>query len=421
MVRARQSDSGFPGQPNFDDPNDYAHDTNLFGKLGVKSELFAGLLTTEFFAARIQDDRHYTNLFDANDPNGATADDHYLGYRTDVQWNNIVHLPDAGVTSGSSVVFGVEYINDTAKERVNDGSVFDGFASTYTNSVDASQHAVSGHFGVQTTLYNRLALTGALREDSVSSFGHAFTGRFGGVLAVPEIFAHLKASYGTGFLAPSLYDLHGVDNYGYVGNPNLKAEHSNGYEAGAQFDLPAFGQADFASLSATYFNNRISNLIENVENADFTASTEENVDQARIDGVETELVLTPSSWLSADLNYTYTNARDATDDTQLLRRPESTGSATLTITPTPRISIVPEVRYVGRFYDYLYDDTGNSDYVPGLSEPGTIVDLSASYAVSNKLSLFVQGKNILGSKFEAVNGLQIPGASVLIGLRATIE
>ena len=75
---------------------------------------------------------------------------------------------------------------------------------------------------------------------------------------MPAADLHLEASYGTGFLAPSLFDLYGVDSYGYQGNPNLKAETSQGYDAGAQFDIPAFGQSDFASLSATYFPQQYS-------------------------------------------------------------------------------------------------------------------------------------------------------------------
>ena len=176
---------------------------------------------------------------------------------------------------------------------------------------------------MQTTLWQRLTVTGALRDDAVSSFGNALTGRVGGVLAIPEADLHLKASYGTGFLAPSLFDLYGQESYGgfpdYQGNPNLKPEHSSGYDAGLQFDIPAFSQPDFASISATYFFNNITNLIASTP--DF--SSVENIGHSRINGVETELVLTPCAWASADLTYTYTYARDVTDGTPLLRRPKT--------------------------------------------------------------------------------------------------
>ncbi len=414
VVRAQQQDNAFPelGDPIFDDPNSEDRNTNLFYKLGDVSTLFNGLLTTELFAAHLENELYYTNLLDANDPNQAFNDDHYHGYRNDVQWNNTVHVPDAGPAQFSSLLFGIEYLHDTAKESVNDSS----FGSPYIASVDQSQRDVAGHLGAQTTVFNLLTLTGALRDDSYSSFGNAVTGRIGGVLAVPAADLHLKASWGTGFLAPSLFDLYGVDNFGYQGNPNLKPETSDGFEAGAQFDIPAYGQSDFASLSATYFHNNIHDLIEFTENADYTASTEENIDKAQINGVETEAVLTPTNWLSADLTYTYTHARNLTSGTPLLRRPENAGSATVTLTPAPAISIVPQIQYIGRFTDYLYNNSGYP-IGEGLADPGTIVNLTVNYAISPKYGVFAIAKNLLNSDFEPVNGLQIPGQSFIIGIK----
>jgi vitamin B12 transporter len=402
ILRARDSDTGYPdlGYPIYDDPNEYGYDENLFGKLGVKSDLLNGLLTTEFFVARVEDNRRYSNLLDADDPNYSSANDHYHGYRTDAQWNNVLHLPAAG--AATSVTFGVEYINDTAKENVDE--------SGFTENVNASQHSWAGHFGAQTTLADRLTITGALRDDAVSSFGNALTGRIGGVFAIPEANLKLKSSYGTSFLAPSLFDLYGVDNFGYVGNPNLRPERSSGYEAGAEFLLPG------AAISATYFNSRINDLITTTPDFD----SEENIGRVKISGVETELVVTPATWATADLTYTYTDARDATTNDELLRRPQNTGSATVTLSPTPKITIVPQVEFVGRFIDYLYADDGYPTG-DGSADGGTIVNLTGNYQVSDKFSLFAEGKNIFNANFEPVNGLQIPGASLLVGVRARIE
>jgi vitamin B12 transporter len=414
VLRAQQVDSAFPdlGYPIYDDPNEYDYNTNLFGKLGITSTLFNGALTTELFIARLQNELHYQNLFDANDPNGAQANDKYYGYRTDVQWNNTVHLPNAGVTSASSLLFGVEYNNDTANENVNEAY----FGVPFIETVHASQHAIAGHAGAQTTLFDRLTLTAAVRDDAVSSFGNAVTGRIGGVLAIPEAYMQIKSSFGTGFLAPSLFDLYGVSNDGYVGNPNLRPEYSTGYEAGPEFIIPVSGVGDFADVSATYFQSSIRDLI--TTNADFTS--EENIGRANINGVESEVVLNPAPWLTADINYTYTRAMDAMTRTELLRRPENTGSATLTINPTQRLTIIPQVQYVGRFLDYLYNNQG---YPIGDSSarPGTIVNLNVSYGISDKFSLFATGDNIFNSNFEPVSGLQIPGASLLMGVRARIE
>ncbi len=410
ILRARQTDSGYPdlGYPVFDDPNEFSYDTNLFGKLGVKSDLLGGLLTTEFFIARIDDFRRYSNLLDAADPNFGEANDHYNGYRTDAQWNNTIHLPDAGPASFSSVLLGVEYIEDRAKENVNEND--------FTEFVNATQHSFAEHLAGQTTLLNHLTVTTALRDDSVSSFGNALTGRGGVVLAIPEAGMNLKGAYGTGFLAPSLFDLYGVDDFGYHGNPKLKPETGTGYEVGPEFFIPAFGRRNFADLTISYFHNDIRNLITTTP--DF--STEENIGAARINGVETELLLSPADWWNADLTYTYTDARDVTDDTQLLRRPENAGSATLNITPLPHLTLTPQITYIGRFTDYLYNNDGYA-IGDGLAEPGTIANLTGSYEATAKLTVFIEGKNLFSSRFEPVNGLQVPGRSVLFGVRATVD
>jgi vitamin B12 transporter len=405
MIRAQHTDAGYPdlGYPIYDDSNEYEHNTSLFGKLGVDSTLLDGVLTTSASVSRQHSTLHNVNLLDANDPNYADADDHYNGFRTDAQDNNTLRLPDAGPVAQSSVVFGVEYINDSATENVDE------YEGSFTETLKASQHSTAGHVGGQTTLFNLLTVDAALREDAVSSFGNALTGRIGGVFIVPNTGLRLKSSYGTGFLAPSLFDLYGVDDYGYVGNPNLKAERSAGFDAGAAYDLPS----GLGTVSASYFESTVKDLI--TSNSSFTS--EINVGEAKIDGVETEFQVTPAPWLSADLNYTYTHAEDADTGTELLRRPEHAGSATATITPIPSVSLIPQVQYVGGFVDYLYDNNGYP-LGDGDAKSGTIVNLTGNYKLSRQFTLFAQGKNILGSHFEAVNGLQIPGASLLLGVRA---
>ncbi len=402
LIRGQDTDAGYPdlGYPIFDDPDEYEHNTSLFGKLGVDSTLLNGKLTTSASVSRQINQLHNTNLLDANDPNYGSADDHYKGYRTDAQDNNTLHLPDAGPASQSSALFGVEYINDSATESVDESGFLEG--------VKASQHSVAGHVGGQTTLYNVFTIEAALRDDAVSSFGNALTGRIGGVLAVGTTGLRLKSSYGTSFLAPSLFDLYGVDNYGYQGNPNLKAEHATGYDAGAAYDLPA----GWGTVSATYFSSNVRDLI--TSNDSFT--TEINVGEAKINGVESELTLTPAPWLSGDFTYTYTHAENADTGTQLLRRPEHAGSATATVSPIQAVSISPQVQYVGAFEDYLYDNNGYP-LGNGAAKPGTIVNLTASYKYSPQFTLFANGRNILDSHFEPVNGLQIPGASLLLGVR----
>jgi vitamin B12 transporter len=417
LLRARTSTFGFNnlGNPTFDDANSTGNDTNLIGRVGVDSKLFGGTYETGLFLGHVEDDRRYTESLNPNDPNQATEDDRYHGYRWDLQWNNTVHLSDLAslpALSGSDLTFGYEHIADSANVRVNSSS----FGSPFTQGVRASQSSDGFYAGLQTILLDRLVAIGQVRDDTVSNSGSAVTWRLGGTLELPEIDSHLHAAYGTAFLAPSLFDRYGVDNFGFVGNPNLLPERAQGWEAGITTDLPGYGRSDFVSVGATYFNNQVRNLIETVFEP---TDTEVNVGSAQMQGVETELTVRPANWLSATADYTYTEAINADTQTQLLRRPQHTASFDATITPIPKLIITPELLYTGPFQDFLVANNGFQDGV-GTASPGFVFNLTVNYALTPNLTLLVNGKNLTDSRFEPASGYQIPGPSFLAGLRAQL-
>ena len=83
----------------------------------------------------------------------------------------------------------------------------------------------------------------------------------------------------------TLYQRFGAIGTSFRGNPALKPERSLGYELGAELDVPAFGRADFATLGATFFQSRVTDLIN--FNAGF--NTLVNIDRAAIKGAELAL------------------------------------------------------------------------------------------------------------------------------------
>ncbi len=416
IVRARTSDYTYPdlGYPAFDDPYENGFDSSVFTRFGVNSRLFHGALDTSLYLSHIQDDRRYLTLLDPADPNQFVENSGYRGDRTIIQWNNVLHLPDAGPLRRSALVFGAEHRHDTADQNLNESF----FGAPYLSTVNAAQNTTAFHLGGQTTAFRCLTLTGAARHDHVTNFGSAITWRAGAVYALPAINTRLKASYGTGFLAPSLYDLYGVDSGGYAGNPALRPERSRGWQIGADTVFSAFGKADFLSVSAHYFRNDIRQLIEYAQVSPFSA-TEQNIGAAHIHGVETDFVLTPAAWISTNLTYTYTVARDGGTGAPLLRRPENSGAAILRITPLPAFTIEPQIRYIGGFTDYLTDNQGYPAGI-GYAKSGTIADITVSYRISSQLALFATGRNLFNSRFEPVNGLQIPGQNFLFGIRGTL-
>jgi len=416
LARVRRADFGFNalGFPIYDNANARGHADDVLGRVGGSTTLFNGTVESSLFVGRLQNDRRYTQQLDPNDPNQASNDSRYHARRTDVQWNNTVHLSDlleAPWQSATDLTFGYQHIQDDARVRVN--SAF--FGDPYTQSATAGMATNAVFAGAQTTLWERLTLIGQVRQDWV--MGQApFTWRLGGVLAVPEIFTRVKAAYGTAFRAPSLFDRYGVDSFGYVGNPNLRPETSRGWEAGFTTDLPAFGLANGISFGATYFDNRVRNLIV-VQFA--PAYTSVNIGAAHTQGLETVLTVRPASWLSATIAWTETEARDSLTGQLLLRRPQNTLAASATITPLPGLSVRPELQYTGPFRDYLIDNAGFTTS-PGRSPPGLVVNLAVNYVLTPKLTLYGTGRNLTNSRFEPVNGYQMPGALGIVGVRVKL-
>jgi vitamin B12 transporter len=417
LLRGHETAFGFNelGDPTFDDSNATGHDSSLLGRLGVTSSLFGGTYKTSVFLGREQDDRRYEEPLNSTDPNLTSVDDRYHSYRTDLQWNNTVHLNDtfpSAVLSATDLTFGYEHTADTAHVRTNDNYA----GLPYAGNADASQHDDAVYLGLQSTLWQRLTLTSQIRQDWEPP-NTPTTWRVGAVFDAREIDTHFKASYGTAFRAPSLFDRYGVDSFGYVGNPNLQPESARGWEAGFTVILPAMNRPDFVTFGATYFNEQVNNLIVTVYAPE---DTSDNVGSAHMQGVETELTLHPAPWLQLQASWTYTDAIDADTGSALLRRPMNAASVNATIRPLPHLTITPELTYTGAFQDYLVDDGGNSTGDIVGSPHGLIANVTVTYDVSPRVQLYTNATNIFCSRFEAVNGYQIPGPTVIAGVRVRL-
>lgn len=416
-VRYRESVFGLDesGWPNYDAPNDRGYDRSLDGHVGVTSTLFDGVWETGLTLGHLDTRRSYLEPLEAADPNGTASYSRYLGQRDSVAWNNTIHLPDYGPASATALTLGVDHKRDSA--NVLDQESAFGYSSVDT-SVAAHAENTAGHAGLQSTLFDRLTLSGSVREEDATYGGNAFTWRTGGVLAVPEMWSRFKLSYGTSFLAPSLYDLFGADSsYGFVGNRNLKPEKSEGWEGGWAVDLPFFARRDGVTVDVTYFSNRVRNLIETeyVSTGSGGYYTPENLSSAHMDGVESTLTLRPGKWAEAVIGWTYTDAH-AADGSRLLRRPKHQASFTLVTHPIERLTIAPELVYRSGAADYIYDNDG-FETGEGITSPGIILNMTASYKLTDHFSLFFNGYNLTNSRYEAANGYQMPGAHFLTGLR----
>ena len=328
-----------------------------------------------------------------------------LGERTKIDYRG-----EANVAAGQVVVVGLEAQRD--KLRTDTTGVLDAFFNTVQTTTTANNGNKAGYLELQSDFNRRLYVVSNVRYDDNDAFGGHTTWRIAPVFIVPVTDTKLKATYGTGFKAPTLTQLF-VNNpsFGVVGNPNLSPETSKGYDFG-------FEQAllnNRFSIGATYFHNDIENLIVGKFIPALVAFSSVNIGQAKTDGVESFASMTVTEQFKVRGDYTFTHTQDETTGLGLLRRPAHKASLSTIWNPSERLSLSSTVLYVSSWVDV--DRSGNT---PRLDAPGyTTVNLAANYEVDKHVTVFGRADNLLNKQYENPTGFLRPGLGVYAGVRLT--
>jgi len=412
--RYTDSTLGFTGEDylNFFPPSPEAlqstqTDHQFYGRGEAVWSLFDGRFKN-FFGV------NYTNAWSYNvDPNpdsfaappAVAPPTTNLGTRTQVDWRG-----EAQVVQGQTLVFGLEDKRETL--WTNSTGAFDASGFYVPTTTTAATGDKAAWLELQSAFADRFFLVSNVRYDDNDSFGPHTTWRIAPSFIVPGTDTKLKATYGTGFKAPTLTELY-VNNPSFlvVGNPSLQPETSRGYDAG--FEQPFFH--DRFRIGATYFHNDITNLIEGVTDPTTFVSTYVNVGQATTQGAEAFAALVLSNRVNLRVDYTYTEARDDLTGLELLRRPQNKASFTANWRATDRLTLTGQVVYVGSWLDYNRPGTAE------LMAPGyTLVNLAANYAVTDRISVFGRINNLLNQQYEDPLGFMRPGFGIYGGLAVQI-
>lgn len=275
----------------------------------------------------------------------------------------------------------------------------DGFGN-----IDRRQNLLAFFAQDEWTPVDNVFLTAGLRSDDHDTFGRVTTGRMTAAwLAVPRR-VKLRASYGTGFQAPSFLDLYGQSAY-YVGNPNLVPEKVEGWDAGIDVYLPH----DSGTVSATWFEDRFRNLI--VYDFSVFPATTANVDAARTRGLELAATRQLAGVWTARVAYTYLEADNLTEHTRLLRRPRHTLSADAWRKLGHGFSLGAGVQYVaGR------QDVDAQTYATINAKDYAVARLYAAWAITTRTTFKARVENLFDAHYEPVNGYPALGARFFVGL-----
>ena len=303
---------------------------------------------------------------------------------------------------------------ETEKENMDSGgfSDFGGFFIGEETNADARNKAV--YTQDQFSYGERIFGTIGMRYDDYDGFGSEVTYRVAPVYVHRQTNTRLKASVGTGFKAPTLFQTDGFtpNNFGsfYRGNPDLDPEESFGWEVGMEQML--WGER--LNFGVTWFKSDIDNLMQVVFDPSFN-STYENIDNADIQGAETFIQLRPLESLSVRLDYTYTDAEDNDTGEPLLRRPKHKLDLDVEFQPVSRVSINLAVNYVSDYKDISRETSGiikGDDYA--------VLDIAADYLLNKQWRLFGRVENATDEHYEPADGFQASDRGLFAGAELTL-
>ncbi|MEE4152826.1 MAG: TonB-dependent receptor [Erythrobacter sp.] len=255
-----------------------------------------------------------------------------------------------------------------------------------------------------------LSLTGGLRHDDHKTFGGKTTFQASGTYSPGGGATVLRASYGEGFKAPSLFQL-----FSNIGNPDLEPEKAQTWDAGITHSF----LEGRALLGVTYFERDAENLIifvgcfENplppCQGPNPPFGTYDNVARASASGWEFQLALQPVDRLDIAAQYSTIDAINNITENRLPRRPQDTFSLNADYRLPGGIGLGATVLMVGDSFDNAANSVRLDSYV--------ITDIRASYGITEELEIFGRVENLFDAQYETVFLYGQPGRAAFGGVR----
>ena len=256
---------------------------------------------------------------------------------------------------------------------------------------------------------DRAAASVSVRHDANSGFANATTVRAAAAAQLGHGVA-LHGSYSEGVTDPTFTEQFGFFPGFFTGNPNVRPERAQGFDAGAGW------RAAIAAIDLTYFKTDLTSEIVPT----FT-SVVNAVGRSHRQGVEIAAEAHPLAWLKASATYTWLDATqpDAGAGVQLreARRPEHSGSVTLIAEHGPaRLAFT--TAYVGDRGDTRFYGFPDYNSVPVTLHAYWLASLAGSLALGHGVEATARLENAFDQRYEDAFGYRTPGLTAYGGLRA---
>ena len=263
---------------------------------------------------------------------------------------------------------------------------------SFTAEWRADATRIAGDLAVRHDRFNRFKDATSLRASLLGGLGGGFS---------------LAGSYAEGIAQPTFFDLYGFFPGNFVGNPDLKAESSRGFEVSLRVRRGPVG------ASLTGYRQRLHDEI--VNNATFTSVLNAPGTSKR-SGIEATVDWKIAEELRLSANYAYLKATqpDAATGRQLTeaRRPKHSGSVMIEGSPG-RFSYGASLAYVGKHIDnrdvFPFDRLTLGSY--------WLADARLAYAIVPGVELFARGANLLDQHYQDVFSYRTEGRAVYAGVR----
>ncbi|HVD60083.1 MAG TPA: TonB-dependent receptor [Gemmatimonadaceae bacterium] len=337
------------------------------------------------------------------------------GYRRSVEGRvKFVSEESANLNLGGELVW--------EGEKTNSASGAVGAPTTTTSRFDAGRSTRSVYAELLGSPQRLVAYTAAVRLDDNSEYGSHTTYRLGASVPVASDI-RVRGSLSTAFNAPAFNQVRAT--LFTRASPNLSPERTRSWEAGIEQQL----DNHYGQVSIVYFHQRFQDLIQYVSGGPPTyLGSYANLTEAKSDGYEAEVELTPPGKISATASVTQATPRvtrvspsytgDLKPGDALLRRPTHSGSAILRFAPKGGSASITTT-YVGERPDLDFNQFPS----PTVTLPAyRLVDLAGAVDVwhsagRSTLSLTARVDNVLDKEYETVLHFPAPGRTLLIGAR----
>ena len=385
-------DNTATGLPVYD-PNYISRVEQVLLRPEVRGSLFNGLWKQTLGFSWNHIFRSLDNLPDVVDPSSYTG--RFLGIKSKVDWQH-----ELKPFSGNDALVLGEFKEDIA--QTNSALTLGGV--TYPNSLSRTSvqtYAITVEDRQQ--FFNSLYLTASGRWDHHSLFGDVGTQTAALAYEIAPTGTRLRATEGTGFRAPSIFQLYDP----LTGNPGLRPERSRSFDAG--LDQKFFDGA--LSLGGAFFSTQINQLIM----YDSAARKSINISSAHITGVESYAQFSYQGF-RARVDYTWMKPINQSDGSYLIRRARNKVAAEVS-EAIAGLVVGARLTYVGD-----RDDTDFSTF-PSKQvtlSPYVLIAVTAQYQLTRHVSLFGRVENLFNEHYEEVLAYPVPSRTLFLGARADL-